>query len=106
MGAEDPPRLEPFISRALVLAPREQADFLIEPPATRRYQVGTFGQNDVVLTMFEEVDGDPRFLAGDDDSGEDRNALVSVKLFQGRRYVVRVRMYYPGASGQTAVMYW
>lgn len=106
MAPQDPPKLVPFVSHSLMLAPRQQADFLVEPPATRRYRIGTFGQNDVVLTMFEEIGGGPRFLAGDDDSGEDRNALIDVKLFQGRRYVVRVRMYYPSASGQTAVMYW
>lgn len=106
MPSDDPPQLEPFQSRALTLTPRQQADFLIVPPATRPYQVGTFGQSDVVLTLFEDVEGELRFRAGDDDSGEERNALLQVKLFQGRRYVVRVRMFYPRASGESAVMYW
>jgi hypothetical protein len=56
--------------------------------------------------MFEEVQGELRFVAGDDDSGEDRNSRVSAKLFQGRRYVVRVRLYWAGESGQTAIMHW
>ncbi|MPV36322.1 hypothetical protein GB881_04530 [Georgenia subflava] len=100
------PLLEPFASRPLSLAPGEQADFRIEPPASRSYQVATFGTADTVLVVFEDVDGDMRHVASDDDSGEDRNATVTVTLLHGRRYVVRARLYWAGASGQTAVMYW
>jgi len=45
------------------------------------------------------------YLAGDDDSGEDRNASITYKLFQGRSYIVRLRLYYPGQSGKTLLMY-
>ena len=48
--------------------------------------------------LFEDVDGELRYVAGDDDSGEDRNALVRVKLFRGRTYVVRLRLYPPGVG--------
>ncbi|HEV8165067.1 MAG TPA: M12 family metallopeptidase [Actinomycetota bacterium] len=101
-----PPTLEPFQSVPLDLRAGEQADFTLTPPGTREYQVGTFGASDVVLVLFEEVDGELRFVAGDDDSGEDRNALLTAKLFQGRRYVVRLRMYFSWQSGRTAIMYW
>lgn len=104
--APEPPLLEAFRSQPLSLAPGQQADFRIEPGATRRYRVSTFGDADTVLVLFEDVDGDLRHLAADDDSGTDRNALVRVKLFRGRRYVVRTRLYWAGASGETAVMYW
>ncbi|WP_307807395.1 matrixin family metalloprotease [Naasia sp. SYSU D00948] len=104
--AEELPLLEPFVSMPLDLQPTEQFDAAIRPDASREYSIGTFGESDVVLVLFEEVDGELRFLAGDDDSGEDRNALVKVKLFAGRRYVVRVRLYYAGASGRSAVMLW
>ena len=50
------------------------------------------------------VDGGPRYLAGDDDSGEDRNASVTYKLFKGRTYTVRLRLYYPGQTGTTSLM--
>jgi Astacin (Peptidase family M12A) len=103
---EGPPPLEPFVSVALDLEAGEQADFTLTPPGTREYQLGTFGAADVVLVLFEEVDGELRFVAGDDDSGEDRNALLTAKLFQGRRYVARLRMYYSWQSGTTAIMYW
>jgi hypothetical protein len=29
-----------------------------------------------------------------------------VKLFRGREYVLRIRLYYAGGSGETAVMLW
>ncbi len=101
-----PRALQPFQSVPLSLAPRQQADFAIAPPATRRYEIATFGVADTVIVLFEEVGGQLRYVAGDDDGGQDRNAHLSVKLFQGRRYVLRVRLYWAGASGQTAVMLW
>jgi hypothetical protein len=100
------PALEPFVSAALTLRPGEQADFSIEPTATREYSVGTFGASDSVLVLFEDVDGELRYRDGDDDSGEARNALIRVKLYKGRRYVARVRLYWAWASGHTAVMLW
>jgi hypothetical protein len=59
-----------------------------------------------VIVLFEEVDGNLRYVAGDDDSGADRNARLSVKLFQGRRYTLRLRLYWAWATGNTGVMYW
>jgi hypothetical protein len=100
------PLLEPFSSAAVDLAPGEQADFQLRPSATREYEIGTFGASDTVLVLFEQVGDELRYVEGDDDSGEDRNARLTVKLFQGREYVVRVRCYYSWASARTAVMYW
>jgi hypothetical protein len=106
IGDEAPPTLVPFQSVPLSLKPAEQADFTLSPPATRQYDLGTFGASDTVLVLFEEVGGELRYVAGDDDSGEDRNSHLTAKLFQGRRYVLRVRLYYAWSSGQTAIMYW
>lgn len=106
VGPAKPPVLAPFQSQPVSLSPGGQADFTLEPPATRDYKIGTFGDSDVVMVVFEEVDGELRQLTADDDSGEDRNALIEAKLFHGRRYVVRVRLYYAWNSGGTAVMYW
>lgn len=104
--AAGPATLEPFRSAPLDLAPTEQADFAISPPATRDYRVATFGDIDTVAVIFESVDGELRFLAGDDDGGEERNARLTQRLIQGREYVLRVRMVWTGAPGQAAVMYW
>jgi hypothetical protein len=100
------PTLEPFKSVPLSLKPKGQADFQLLPPETRSYEIGTFGNSDTVLVIFEEVDGKLKYLAGDDDSGVDRNAKLKLKLFKGRKYVARVRLYWAGAPGQTGLMYW
>lgn len=98
------PVLEPLESRKLTLGTGEQAAFAVRPEATREYTFETFGRADTVLTLFEQVEGSPRFLAGDDDSGTDRNSRFTVKLFKGREYVLRLRLYWAWSSGETAVM--
>ncbi|WP_210569508.1 M12 family metallopeptidase [Streptomyces sp. GESEQ-4] len=100
------PELQPFRSAPLRLAPGEQADFTIEPPETREYSVGTFGDSDTVVVVFEERDGEPRYLAGQDDGGTPHNAAIKVRLVKGRRYFVRVRLHSTWGSGDTAVMCW
>lgn len=101
-----PAALQPFQSRQLDLAPKQQADFSIAPPASRKYEIATFGAADTVIVLFERVGEELRYVAADDDGGEDRNAQLKLKLFAGREYVLRVRLYWAGQSGQTAVMYW
>ncbi|MER6070202.1 M12 family metallopeptidase [Streptomyces sp. NPDC001817] len=101
-----PAELVPFRSAPLGLGPGEQADFAVAPPETRDHTVGTFGDADSVLVVFEERDGVPRFLAGHDDGGTPDNAAVRVRLVRGRRYVVRVRLHSTWGSGETAVMCW
>jgi hypothetical protein len=85
--------------------PGAQADFLILPAATRRYTIATFGESDTVIVLFEKHDGTHRFLAGDDDSGRDRNARLTVRLRRGREYALRVRIKYAG-EGPPLVMMW
>ncbi|EFL36326.1 regulatory protein [Streptomyces viridochromogenes DSM 40736] len=101
-----PPALVPFRSAPLGLGPGEQADFVVDPPQTRTYTLGTFGDGDTVVVVFEERDGEPRYLAGQDDGGTPHNATISARLVKGRRYVVRVRLYSAWSSGETAVMCW
>ncbi|WP_217235377.1 M12 family metallopeptidase [Streptomyces sp. AC555_RSS877] len=100
------PALVPFRSVPLGLGPGEQADFAVEPPETREYTVGTFGDSDAVVVLFEERDGEPRYLTGEDDGGTARNATIKARLVKGRRYFVRVRLYSSWGSGETAVMCW
>jgi len=96
--------LEAFQSVSADLQAGEQRDFVFKPTQSRRYTIATHGGSDTLLALFEQVDGEPRFITGDDDSGEDRNASIRQKLFRGRTYVVRLRLYYPGETGTTAVM--
>ncbi|MGW0816641.1 beta-glucuronidase AbsR1 [Streptomyces viridiviolaceus] len=103
---ERPGPLLPFRSVPLGLGPGEQADFRVDPPETREYTVSTFGDSDAVLVVFEERDGEPRYLAGRDDGGTPGNATLRARFVKGRRYVVRVRLYSSWGSGETAVMCW
>ena len=59
----------------------EQRDFVFKPTQSRRYTIATHGGSDTLLALFEQVDGEPRFITGDDDSGEDRNASIRQKLW-------------------------
>jgi hypothetical protein len=97
--------LQPFQSASVDLAAGQQIDFAIKPTESRRYRIETKGASDTLLALFEDINGVPRFLAADDDSGQDRNASIGYKLFKGRSYIVRLRLYYPGQSGKTSLMY-
>jgi hypothetical protein len=105
-GTRRPPELAPFRSAPLRLGAGEQADFGIAPPETRDYTVGTFGESDTVVAVFEEIDGEPRYLSAEDDGGTAHNAHVRIRLVKGRHYFVRVRLYSTWGSGETAVMCW
>jgi hypothetical protein len=102
----EPAALVPFRSVPLGLGPGGQADFVVDPPETRTYTLGTFGDSDAVVVVFEERDGEPRYLAGRDDGGTRQNATVGVRLVKGRRYLVRIRLYSAWGAGETAVMCW
>jgi len=101
-----PASLQPFESAAVELAAGQQVDYLLLPQETRKYTIVTKGASDTVMALFEDIGGKPRYLSADDDSGTDRNASITYKLFAGRRYRVRLRIYYPGQSGTTSVMYY
>lgn len=99
------PTLEPYVSEPLRLRPGEQVERLIHPAHTGVHTVRTLGRADTVLVVVEDIDGQgSRFLAGDDDSGTGLNAEVEVKLFAGRTYRARLRLYWAGASGTTALV--
>lgn len=100
------PVLRPLQSQTLSLGPAEQKNFTILPEETRDYTIQSFGRSDTVMVLFEDQDGDARFVAGDDDSGTNLNARIVARLYQGRRYLLRIRLYSNYASGDTAVMLW
>jgi len=58
------------------------------------------------MVLFEDQDGDLKYVQGDDDSGTNLNARVSVRLYRGRHYVLRIRLYLNYASGDSVVMLW
>lgn len=104
--AEEMPALRPFESRPVDIGPGEQLNFRIEVPQSRKYTIQTFGVSDTVMVLFEERDGECRYIEGDDDSGSRRNSRIRARLFAGDRYCLRLRLYYSGDAGQTAVFMW
>ena len=88
------------------LAVGEQIDYVIRVDDTRQYTIASFGAADTMLGLFEDVDGESRFLAGDDDSGTDRTANITARLRPGRTYHVRLRVVYKGIRGTITIMYW
>ncbi|GII91504.1 M12 family metallopeptidase [Sinosporangium siamense] len=102
----DATEIRPFESAPFQLRDGEQVDFTLRPGESREYKISTFGSSDVVLVLFEEIEGELRFVAGDDDSAQPRNAQIPVRLVKDRTYVVRVRLYSSWDSGRAALMYW
>jgi hypothetical protein len=98
--------LQPGVSVQLQIGPGEQRNFVIKPNATRYYDIQTFGISDTVVVLFEKVGTEFRYLSGDDDSGEDRNASIRVRLRKDREYALRLRLYYADRTDETAVMLW
>ncbi len=99
--------LELLSSERLEIAPGQQRNFVLKPKTTRYYELRTFGVSDTVMVLFErDADGRERYLTGDDDSGDDRNAYIRRRLQAGKTYVVRVRLYYASDAGETALMWW
>jgi hypothetical protein len=105
-AVEQFPLLEPFVSHPMALGAGQQLDVRIEPRRSRTYSIGTFGTSDAVIVLFEDVAGELKYRGGDDDSGEDRNALLRLRLNRGAKYVLRVRLYHADMPGETAVMVW
>ncbi len=98
------PELRPFESQRITIAAGEQVDLMIKPPISREYTLQTFGSLDTVMVLFEVIDGVPEFIAGDDDSGLDYNARMTVRLHRNREYIVRTRLYFAEAAGSGAIM--
>jgi len=99
--------LRPFESEVIQLAAGEQINLLIKPEVSRKYTMQTFGESDVIMVLFEgDIASEPVYLQADDDSGTEYNAKITQRLMKGRSYILRVRLYYATATGETAVMVW
>jgi hypothetical protein len=94
------------LSQLLKLKAGETRTFDFVPARTRTYTIGTFGTSDTVLVLFEVMPNGNVQIAGNDDSGTDLNARVSMRLQKGRRYQIGVRLYYADAVLETSLMVW
>jgi hypothetical protein len=106
LGKAAHPQLKARESRPLKLAPAEQADFTINPKETREYTIGTFGDSDIVMVLFQKQGDELRYIKGNDDSGTERNAEITARLFKDQEYVLRIRMYLNYGVADSAVMMW
>jgi len=100
------PQLEVSISQKLGLAKGETKLFEFRPNLTRTYRIGTFGTSDTVLVLFELTPNGNVQIAGDDDGGEDRNALVTMRLTTGRTYQIGLRLFHADRPAETSLMVW
>ncbi len=101
--------LVPYYSQIIDIDPGQQLDFVIQPREDGNYTMQSFGPLDVVMVLFEVdqfTQNDPKYLAGDDDSGYHFNSLIRQPLLQGHVYMLRVRLYYAESKGQGAVLLW
>lgn len=93
-------------SRQLALANGEETSFSINPSETRKYNIQVFGACDTQLVLQEMRDHSWRYMAQDDDSGEERNANFNIQLVKDRKYKLRVRMRYNASGSTPAIMMW
>lgn len=100
------PELKLLQSMPLNIVAGQQVDLRLLPTRSRSYEIRTLGQADTVVVLFEDVDGELKYRGGDDDSGEDRNAHLKLRMSRGKQYVLRVRLYYADHAGETAVLWW
>lgn len=100
------PELRVYESQRIEIVPGEQINFIIKPTFSRHYTIQTYGHLDTVMTLFEERNGVPRFVDGDDDSGSSFNARIESRLIYGRTYHLRIRLYFAQSQGEGALMMW
>lgn len=100
------PELKLMQSMPLKISAGQQIDVRIKPARSRIYEIRTFGSADTVVVLFEDVDGELKYRGGDDDSGEDRNAYLKLRMSRGAKYVLRLRLYCADHAAETAVMWW
>ena len=100
------PELRPWESHRIRIGVGEQLDFIIKPKYSREYTMQSFGQMDTVMVLFEEIDGENIYYDGDDDSGTSLNAKITARLFRGRSYTLRTRLYFAEQQGEGALMMW
>lgn len=81
-----------------------QQNYIFRPTASKKYTIQTVGRLDTVLVVSENLNGQQKYIAGDDNSGTDKNALVNAKLLKGKTYIIKVKLYYKKPNEKAALM--
>jgi len=71
-----------------------QIDFIFTAPYTRSYTFETKGNLDTVMVVSELEGKKKYYMAGDDDSGFDKNSKITLPLVKGREYLVNIKVTY------------
>ena len=100
------PALEVALSQKLGIAAGATRVFSFTPKQTRTYHIGTFGVSDTVMVLFEVTPTGNVQIAGNDDSGDDLNARIVMRLLSGRQYQIGIRLYYAELAADTSIMVW
>ena len=100
------PALEVGLSQKLAIKAGQTRVFNFTPKRTRTYRIGTFGTSDTVMVLFEITPSGNVQIAGNDDSGTDLNARIDMRLINGRRYQIGIRLYYAETAAETSIMVW
>lgn len=91
-------------SQPMQIKAGEQKNFTFTPKRSRKYTIETFGQADTLMVLYEKEGNEKIYLSGDDDSGMATNSKIRLRLIKGRKYVIRIRLYYADSEGSTSVM--
>lgn len=97
-------RLAANKSAAITASSGQQNDYVFKAPATRKYSFQTVGTLDTVMVLWEKGTKENHYLAGDDDSGTDNNAKITLPLIKGRDYILNVRVLYAPTTNAGSVM--
>ena len=81
-----------------------QDDFTFTAPATKKYTFQTVGELDTVMVVSEKAKTENHYLAGDDDSGYDKNSKITLPLVKGRTYLINVRVMYAPANQSGSII--
>lgn len=104
LTAADYTELKLAQSQPLDIRPGDQKNFIFKPNRSRKYQVETFGTMDTVMVLLEKSGNEETYLSGDDDSGTDNNSRIYIRLIKGRKYIIRLRLFYAHAEGAGSLM--
>lgn len=98
--------LQAFTAAPIAVASGGQVEFAFKPTRSRRYRIRTFGNLDVVMVLARKDGSSETYLAGADDSGDDRNSEIERRLERGSTYLVRLRVLYREPESDCAIMVW
>lgn len=86
--------LAPQKSMAITAKSGKQSDFVFTAPDSRTYTFETKGELDTVMVIYEQGTKENYYMGGDDDSGVEKNAKLTLALTKGKTYLVTIRVLY------------